>query len=191
MNHIYYADLFTKNEIELILTHLGQMRDTNYPVFMNGEWVDIGCKMQSNKLNWNKDIDWFLEKLTNWVNSLNLGLKLVEPPHAVFRKYEVGDFFIKHMDDPIHLSKHIDEDYIFKLRRYMTICIQLSDDTEYTGGDVYIYKEDAKELVSKKVGHTYTFGIKVPHEVTPILTGNRKSLIIFVNESHIKRTNLT
>jgi PKHD-type hydroxylase len=189
MNHIYYTDLFTKDEIQSILIHLGQMKDTNYPVFMDGKWVDIGCKMQSNKLNWSEDINWFFEKLSKWINSLKLGLELIKPPHAVFRKYEIGDFFIKHMDDPIYLSKEIDEKYILKLKRYMTISIQLSDENEYGGGDVYIYKDDSRQLVSKKIGHTYTFGINVPHEVTPIIKGNRKSLIIFINDSDIKRTN--
>lgn len=191
MNHIFYTDLFTKNEIESILIHLGEMNDTNYPVFMDGNWVDIGCKMKSNKLNWNEDINWFFEKLAKWINGLKLGVELINPPHAVFRKYEIGDFFIKHMDDPINLNKHIDEGSNLKLRRYMTVCIQLSDETEYEGGNVYIYNDNNKQLVSKQIGHTYTFGIKVPHEVTPITNGNRKSLIIFVNESHIKRTNLT
>jgi hypothetical protein len=191
MNHISYTDLFTKDEIESILIHLGQWRDTNYPVFMDGKWVDVGCKMQSNKLNWTEEFNWFFEKLSKWINSLKLGLELVEPPHAVFRKYEIGDFFIKHMDDPINLNKHVDEQNNLKLRRYMTVCVQLSDETDYDGGDVYIYNEETRELVSKKIGHTYTFGIKVPHEVTPIMRGSRKSLIIFINESHIKRINLT
>jgi PKHD-type hydroxylase len=156
--------------------------DTVYPVFIDGKWNNVGCKMQSCELNWNPDISWFFEKLANWINELNLGFTLVQYPHAVFRKYEVGDFFIKHMDE---LPNPI-------IRRYMTICIQLSNEFDYEGGDVYIYGNDAKELIPKTIGYTYTFGIKIPHEVTPIIKGTRKSLTIFINESHIniKRVNL-
>jgi predicted 2-oxoglutarate/Fe(II)-dependent dioxygenase YbiX len=169
---------------------MGETRDTTYPVFMDGNWIEVGCKMTSNKLNWTEDINWFFVKLSKWINSLNLGINLVNTPHTVFRKYEIGDFFIKHMDDPINSNNHVDENINLKLRRYMTVCVQLSDETEYDGGDVFIYRDEKKELVSKKIGHTYTFGIKVPHEVTTIIKGNRKSLIIFINESHVKRINL-
>jgi predicted 2-oxoglutarate/Fe(II)-dependent dioxygenase YbiX len=159
---------------------MGKTSDTIYPVFMDGEWTEIGCKMQSNDLDWNEDINWFFVKLSNWINSLKLGIELVNPPHAVFRKYEVGDFFMKHTDQPPNPIP----------KRYMTIGIQLSNEIEYEGGNVYVYTNDNKELMQKTLGYTYTFGINVPHEVTPITNGIRKSLTIFISEPHIKRINL-
>lgn len=180
MNHIAHTNLFTSDEIASLLSHMGETSDTTYPVFMDGKWNDIGCKMQSNELNWNKDINWFFEKLSKWISTLHLGIELARPPHAVFRKYEVGDFFMKHIDEPPNPNP----------RRYMTVCIQLSNESEYEGGDMYVYRNDIKELIPRTIGYTYTFGIKVPHEVTQITKGTRKSLTIFISEPHIKRVNL-
>ncbi len=176
----YHAQLFTSDEINKILNHMEEPTDTSYPVYMDGKYNDVGCKMQSSDLKWNSNIDWFFIKLSNWINTLNTGIKLVSPPHAVFRKYVVGDFFIKHTDQPPSPNP----------KRYMSVCIQLSNESEYEGGDVYVYAKDNKEHISKKVGYTYGFGIKVPHEVTPITKGTRKSLTIFISENHIKRTSL-
>jgi predicted 2-oxoglutarate/Fe(II)-dependent dioxygenase YbiX len=180
LTNFSHTALFTSDEINKILNHMGETSDTLYPVYMDGNWNDIGCKMQSSDLEWNDEINWFFIKLSKWIDSLQLGIKLVNPPHAVFRKYVVGDFFIKHIDQPPN-PKPI---------RYMSVCIQLSNESEYEGGNVYVYAKNNKQLIPKTIGYTYAFGIKVPHEVTPITNGIRKSLTIFVSENHIKRTNL-
>ena len=180
MNHIAHTNLFSSDEIRSLLVHMGETSDTLYPVFMDGKWNDIGCKMQSSELNWDEDIDWVFVKLSKWISTLHLGFELITPPHAVFRKYEIGDFFMKHIDEPPNPTP----------RRYMTVCVQLSNEFDYEGGDMYVYRNDVKELIPRTIGYTYTFGVKVPHEVTPIIKGSRKSLTIFISEPHIKRINL-
>lgn len=180
LTHLAHTNLFTSDEVTSILKYMGQTSDTTYPVYIDGNYNDVGCKMQSYELEWNKNTNWIFLKLQNWIDTLNLGIKLIHPPHAVFRKYEVGDFFIKHTDQPPNPTP----------KRYLSVGIQLSNESEYEGGNIYIYKNSDVEIMPKSIGYTYLFGIKVPHEVTRITKGTRKSLTIFISENHIKKLNL-
>jgi hypothetical protein len=58
----------------------------------------------------------------------------------------------------------------------------LNDD--YVGGDFILY--GPKEILPKKAGVIYSFKNTREHEITKIESGNRYSLIIFLNKDNVE-----
>lgn len=83
-------------------------------------------------------------------------------------KYDVGSFYKKHIDI------RIDE---LGYQRKLTFIIQLSESSDYTGGDLILYSDDNGKKASRSKGSITVFPSFVLHEVTPILSGTRYSMI--------------
>ena len=64
--------------------------------------------------------------------------------------------------------------------RKLSFTLQLSDEGDYTGGDVELATNDDLSnpyVISKKRGSLIVFDSKIKHRVQPVKTGNRKVLV--------------
>ena len=72
-----------------------------------------------------------------------------------------------------------------KVHRKLSMTIQLSDDNDYEGGDFIFQKNlidippDSKKLRAK--GTILVFPSFLPHAVTPVTKGERKSLVVWAD----------
>lgn len=90
-------------------------------------------------------------------------------------KYETGNFIFKHNDLPTNGEK-----------RYFCIVGQLSDSSDYDGGD-FVYTINGMEYTMKgDIGNVIVFNPSVLHEVTIINSGTRYSVVIWINYEDIK-----
>ena len=55
----------------------------------------------------------------------------------------------------------------------------------FDGGDFKLYGAN-ETVINKSTGNTYVFDVKIEHEITPILRGERYSLLWFLQKEHIK-----
>ena len=55
----------------------------------------------------------------------------------------------------------------------------------FDGGDFKLYNPN-EYILNKKIGNTYIFDVRIDHEITPILDGERYSLLWFLQNEHIK-----
>ena len=55
----------------------------------------------------------------------------------------------------------------------------------FSGGDFKLYNPN-EIIVDKVVGNTYIFDVRIDHEITSILDGDRYSLLWFLQYEHIK-----
>ena len=67
--------------------------------------------------------------------------------------------------------------------RVYAVGVLLND--EFDGGNFKLYNPN-EILLNKITGNTYVFDVRVEHEITPILNGERYSLLWFIQEEHIK-----
>ena len=65
----------------------------------------------------------------------------------------------------------------FPIIRSLSFSLQLSREGDYTGGDVLIYHEGNTIKANKTYGAITFFDSKILHEVTPVTSGFRKSLV--------------
>lgn len=79
-----------------------------------------------------------------------------------------------------HFRTHIDASHYYEngIDRKLSFTIQLSDESEYEGGDLEMWRfgENYQSVIKQK-GCIILFSSMVPHRVTPIIKGVRRSLV--------------
>lgn len=115
----------------------------------------------------NEDLCTFLLKKIK-----TLGAKTL-PAELTILRYEKNQEFKIHTDS--------DENYpdIFK-----TIIIQLSDETDYVGGELCVYLNENKIIASKKIGNVIMFNSSLKHCANKIENGVRYCLVLFMKKSN-------
>jgi len=131
-------------------------------------WELRDRKYESQLINYSKETDWLFEKLKKFVEIEN-DIKIRKIKKEIhFHKFIEGDWFGKHND--------------IRDSRMYAVGVLLNDNFE--GGDFKLYNPN-EMLLNKTIGNTYLFDVKIEHEITPILNGNRYSLLWFLQNEHI------
>jgi len=171
-------NLFNTEEVSKILSYVEQWENTNIEVRLGSNYSKNGGVMKSFKIIWNKDNLWIQDRIIDWVNALP-GIITINKSSTIectFRRYEVGDFFIKH-DDHVYSGD----------KRIYTLGIQLSDLENFSGGDLKFYLPDTEYILPYEKGKAYIFDSGIPHSVELVTKGVRETLMFFIGESNIKR----
>lgn len=116
---------------------------------------------------------WLYDKLTiaiNHVNLTNYNKVLYGLQELQYTEYDskYEGFYKPHFDtgnDPDALI------------RSLSFTMQISKEDEYSGGEVLIYSNGNTITANKKYGSITFFDSKTLHEVTPVTSGFRKSLV--------------
>ena len=152
--------LFSKEECEFIILESNQ-HITN--------WRMGDRKYNSQPINYSLDTQWLFDKLKDFVEvETNIEIRTIKKT-IHFHKFTKGDWFGKHND--------IRDDRVF------AVGVLLNDN--FDGGDFKLYNPDEVKL-DKVTGNTYIFDVKIDHEITPILEGERYSLLWFLENTNIK-----
>jgi hypothetical protein len=152
--------LFNKEECDLII-NLIKINPQN--------WHFKDRKYHSHPITYSLETKWLFDKLkTFFEEQSNIQIKKnKEIIH--FHKFVKGDWFGKHND--------------IRDRRLYAIGVLLNDD--FDGGDFKLHNPNELTL-DKFIGNTYIFDVRIEHEITPLLHGERYSLLWFLQNEHIK-----
>jgi predicted 2-oxoglutarate/Fe(II)-dependent dioxygenase YbiX len=152
--------LFTKEDCDNILTILKENEI---------KWKSSDREYNSYDLNANEHTLWLFDRLkTFFENKTKLQIyKLKEQIH--FHKYTIGNRFDRHNDN--------------RDERMYSIGVLLND--EFVGGDFILYN-NTEIVLNKIIGNAYIFDVNIEHEITPIINGERYSLLWFLQREHIK-----
>lgn len=107
-------------------------------------------------------------------NYENFKYQISDVAFTEFFTYTEGSFYKPHIDispypgNPTH-------------RRKLTVIIQLSDESDYEGGELHIYNSALKPItMSKKRGSIIVFSSNIIHRVTPVKSGIRHVLASWI-----------
>ena len=103
---------------------------------------------------------WYWDSIDSIIKE-NLGNEYKLTHWLIVIRYDVGDYFSRHID----VEKGNDS-------RILTGIIQMSENSEFEGGEFLL--ED--NLVTHESGKLYTHGVDVFHELKPITKGTRWAL---------------
>ena len=152
--------LFNKEECESIISY-NETHITN--------WRMGDRKYNSQPINYSLETKWLFDKLRNFVEGeTNVRIRTIKKT-IHFHKFTKGDWFGKHND--------IRDDRVF------AVGVLLNDGFE--GGDFKLY-DSSETIINKQTGNTYIFDVKIDHEITPILNGERYSLLWFLQNEHLE-----
>lgn len=177
-NWAYADNVFTKEECAKIIK-IGNDKLQPAKVFGNNQ--DI----RESQIAWlypNDNMEWVFRKITDHVTSLN----------NQFFNFDLAGFgegfqFTKYVSPTGHYGKHIDKIIKGHIRK-LSLTIQLSDNSEYEGGELILHlgdKGESKEHM-KEQGKLIAFPSYVLHEVKPVTKGTRYSLVAWITGKPFK-----
>jgi hypothetical protein len=133
------------------------------------DWDMNDRKYDSKPINYSLETKWLFDKLKKFV-SIETEIEFRSIKKQIhFHKFVKGDWFGKHND--------------IRENRLYAVGVLLNDDFE--GGDFKLYNPNGNTL-DKVIGNTYLFDVRIDHEITPILEGERYSLLWFLEKEHKK-----
>tara|TARA_B100000282_G_C31593451_1_gene426744 strand:+ start:72 stop:626 length:555 start_codon:yes stop_codon:yes gene_type:complete len=170
--------------------------ESNIPDTVCDQIIDCSNKIQYEKGGTEKDADggnWrkvdvkFLYEEFNWINSLmygyamfansqnfNYDLSLYDKEAPQLSHYKLGQYYGKHMDF------NGSSEFVAYTRK-LSMSIQLSDEKSYDGGDLILYYDEQKYPTPKSKGTIIVFDSRITHEVTPVIRGERYSLVKWIH----------
>jgi hypothetical protein len=157
--------LFSKEECESIISY----NETNIT-----NWRMVDRKYDSQPINYSLETEWLFAKLKHFFES-ETGLQIIKNKEEIhFHKFVKGDWFAKHND--------------IRDNRLYAVGVLLNDNFE--GGDFKLYNPN-EIILNKVIGNTYIFDVNIEHEITPILEGERFSLLWFLQNDNVKIPTIT
>jgi PKHD-type hydroxylase len=173
-------EVFSKVECEKII-EIGEKKRLQAALVGDNKVSDK--KIRSSEISWifpSEETDWIYYRLAGVVRSLNadyFGFDLFG--------FTEGFQFTKYEAPSGHYSKHIDKMFGKTIRK-LSITVQLSDSSEYEGGDLELTLGGKPDVMDKALGKAIAFPSYVLHEVKPVTKGTRYSLVAWVTGKGFK-----
>ena len=179
-NYYWFENGFTINEVDKIVSE-----SKEYP-FVKGLTVDEtnGDKIRKSNLKWlpyEEKWEWVIDKIMFQVIEANNTIWNFELSSIIdniqYTEYDGnGGHYDWHMDIGPGTISH----------RKISVVIQLSDPNDYVGGDLELMTSGAPTTISRGKGNVIIFPSFLLHRVTPLISGNRKSLVLWIGGGHYK-----
>ena len=146
---------------------------------IGAEGIDTN-KIRKGTVHWlqaNDEHSWLYRHLTDIILAANekyFQFDLVHLDMLQYSVYNKGDLYAKHLDFDTNNTPG-------KYCRKLSFSLQLSDPSEYEGGELALYHEEKPFYASKEKGTITFFPSYTLHEVLPVTKGTRKALVGWVS----------
>ena len=161
--------------LEMITKRINDLEDDDWDPAMVGT-SENGAEVpdiRKCEVSWLTELDWVSTIFTHYFRIANRELweyDLTEMEEIQVTKYDKNHFYGWHSDYGTSGDK--------ELTRKLSASIVLSDPNEYSGGKLQFLDWHGKVVTpTKKRGSIIIFDSRTPHRVTPVLKGQRISLV--------------
>lgn len=180
----WFKDGFTAEELDKISKQVEKIQ------FQNANTASDMEDVRTSKIKWipqTEEWNWLYEKLMMFARIANDEMWQFDltsaPEHIQYTEYhgDVNGEYSWHQDiGPDELST-----------RKISITVQLSDNSEYEGGDLKFWMggknlEDNSLFASRGKGTVILFPSYLYHAITPVTNGIRKSFVLWLGGGHYK-----
>ena len=170
--------IFTPKQCEMIIA-AGRAEPKQEAGVGNKEGIKggvIDTKTRTSHISWipfKKMVDMYkdIESTMKTTNGNHFGFDgMTISEMAQYTEYPQGGFYEWHVDNDVNF-KHEPP-----VRKISMTCL-LSPESEFEGGDLELGKPG--NIAKLKQGHAIFFASFINHRVTPVIRGNRKSLVMW------------
>ena len=170
--------IFTPKQCQMIID-AGRKEPKQNASVGNNEGIKggvIDTKTRTSHISWipfkkmpemYKDIEKIM-KQTNGNHFGFDGMQITE--QGQYTEYPEGGFYGWHVDNDLHMQHE-------PPGRKISMTLLLSPENEFEGGDLELMDEG--NIAKLKQGHAIFFASFIRHRVTPVIKGNRKSLVMW------------
>ena len=172
------SPIFTPKQCEMIIA-AGRAEPKQNAGVGNREGIKGGkvdTKTRTSHISWipfKKMTDMYkdIERIMKTTNGNHFGFDgMTISEMAQYTEYPEGGFYEWHVDNDVNF-KHEPP-----VRKISMTCL-LSPESEFEGGDLELTKPG--NVAKLKQGHAIFFASFINHRVTPVIRGNRKSLVMW------------
>jgi PKHD-type hydroxylase len=191
-NWAYAHNLFTPEECKKII-EIGTSGTDASPLTygnvgdMTGspEQLKELAKVRRSPIAWIRsdvlDNRWIFERLVHQIKTINdqfFNYDLTDIQSLQFTSYDAKEkgFY----------QKHVDMMYKGTGTRKLSLSVQLSDSSDYEGGDLLLHYKNNPDVAFRNQGTATFFPSWMLHEVTPVTKGKRYSLVAWVQGPRFK-----
>jgi len=180
-NYMFRTVVFNEEEIANIVRYGERVLQLESGTVINLSSCDKSVR--NSQVSWipiNQETQWIYDRIAHVARELNgqfFQLDLygfVEP--IQYTVYEGSE----NTEEQGHYVWHIDKGNIGGSPRKLSIVIQLSDPSEYDGGNLEIAVSNNPEVLKKQQGMLYAFPSYTLHRVTPVTKGVRRTLVVWI-----------
>jgi len=174
--------IFTPQQCQMII-EAGKSQPKQVGQVKENEKGVIDTETRTSHISWipfkkmnemYKDIERIM-KITNGNHFGFDGMTITEM--AQYTEYSEGGFYNWHVDSAVNFAHEP------PVRKISMTCL-LSPESEFEGGDLELMKEG--KVAKLKQGQAIFFASFIRHRVTPIIKGNRKSLVMWFGGTPFK-----
>ena len=136
----------------------------------------VDTKQRTSHISWilfTKMVDMYkdIEKVMRQTNGNHFGFDGMQITEmAQYTEYPEGGFYNWHVDNDLNMQHEPPV-------RKISMTLLLSPENEFEGGDLELLDEG--NIAKLKQGHAIFFASFIRHRVTPVIKGNRKSLVMW------------
>lgn len=177
-NFYYYESLFTEDELKSIV-NIGQNLTPEEGTVGGNVTKEELERVRKSSISWfpvNPYTEWVYRKLTSCVLEMNekyFKYDLDKIERLQFTRYQgnLKQFYKRHLDT---------NGWSIPPNRKLSFVLQLSDPSEYEGGDLLLHIAPNPIAVKKQKGLITFFPANTLHECTEVTAGNRFVLVGWV-----------
>jgi PKHD-type hydroxylase len=179
--HAWWEGAFTEQELNWLQN---KAKESKQNAFVGGQGGNgVNPDIRRSQVSWlsnTPETRWVFEKLGFIASRLNAN-------HFGFDLTGFGESLqLTHYDQSENGMYGWHQDYNAGVSRKLSLVLQLSDPSEYEGGNLQLKTESEPLTVKKQRGLVIAFPSYVLHQVTPVIQGNRQSLVAWVSGPQFK-----
>jgi PKHD-type hydroxylase len=173
----YWDDAFSPEQLDWIQAEI--KKSTGVAQVGNGDGGVVNSDLRRSRIGWmanTPDTSWVFERLGHVVANLNA---------------ECFNFDLDGFGESLQLTNYDQEthgmygwhtDFGKGVSRKLSLVLQLSDPSEYEGGELQLQPRGATiESMVKKRGRIVVFPAWTLHQVTPVTKGYRQTLVAWIS----------
>lgn len=171
-------NLFTDDELNA-LVELCERNEKEQAMVGSGLDGKVEPSTRRTKISWlrnNEESNWIYNKISMAARNLNSQFYRFN----LFGFVEDMQYTVYEDVDEGHYSWHLDIGPTNECTRKLSLVIQLSDPSDYEGGDLEIMASSNPEQIIKQRGLVAAFPSFILHRVTPVTKGIRRTLVVWV-----------
>ena len=168
---------FSKEELDLISSYCDQNLDLSTATVYRDKSYDTVPEVRQTQTGWianNADTVWFYDKMAFIARKIN----------SIFYRFDLYGFmedmqYTVYGSGGDHYDWHIDAGSSTDCPRKLSFSLQLSDPSEYEGGNLEFMINKGGHVAQKDRGLVVAFPSYRLHRVTPVTKGIRKSIVVW------------
>lgn len=170
--YIQKPSLLSNEQIDKIREYGDTLETTSVKLF--GKHDERHVKATGSHMPLNDETRWLYDHMAKFAQEIN-----EETYQYIITGFEENFYYLSYQEPNEHFGWHIDAGPKTKTPRKLSIVLQLSDPTEYDGGDLELFFGMNPCKTTKLKGLVTVFPSPTVHRVTPVTRGIRKTLTIF------------